>query len=141
MKLSSACLRITITASAVLSVLGHGALIDPRGPDHYRTPCGEKCAEFVADSYPKGTDERSLAFSGYNSHWFTTGTAPGCNATVSTALYYDYVNRTIILASIQHELFHHCRLITWTCSTFSFYFPFSLCRVKIQTESGRSAKN
>merc|ERR1740133_1173 len=68
-------------ASAVLSVLGHGALIDPRGPDHYRTPCGEKCAEFAADSFPKGTDERALAFTGYNSHWFTTGTAPGCNAT------------------------------------------------------------
>ena len=100
MKLSSACLRITITSSAVLSVLGHGALIDPRGPDHYRTPCGERCAEFAADSFPKGTDERALAFAGYNSHWFTTGTAPGCNATVSMALCYDYVNRTIILAKI-----------------------------------------
>ena len=130
MKLSSACLRITITSSAVLSVLGHATLIDPAGPKRMLFPCRDKCAEIQTDP-----------FNQYNAHWFTTGTAPGCNATVSTALYYDYVNRQIILASIQHELFHHCRLITWTCSTFSFYFPFSLCRVKIQTESGRSAKN
>ena len=130
MKLSTACLRITTTSSAVLSVLGHGTLLYPGPLEPIITPCRDRCAEI-----------QTIPFYQYNAHWFTTGTAPGCNATVSTALYYDYVNRTIILASIQHELFHHCRLITWTCSTFSFHFPSSLCRVKIQTESGRSAKN
>ena len=86
MKLSSACLRITITSSAVLSVLGHGTLIDPASLEQIATPCRGECAE--------NTDNPYLA------NWFTTGTAPGCNATVSTALCYNYVNRTIILAKM-----------------------------------------
>ncbi|OEU08226.1 Fasciclin-domain-containing protein [Fragilariopsis cylindrus CCMP1102] len=81
MKLSSACLRITITSSVVLSVLGHATLIDPAPPKRILTPCGDSCAEFVADYEPKGTPKSHLAFLGYNAHWFTTGTAPGCNAT------------------------------------------------------------
>ena len=100
MKLSSACLRITITSSAVLSVLGHATLIDPAPPKRILTPCGDSCAEFVADYEPKGTPKSHLAFLGYNAHWFTTGTAPGCKATVRTALCYDYVNRTLILANM-----------------------------------------
>ena len=145
MKLSSACLRITITSSAVLSVLGHATLIDPEGMERMLTPCRDECAENLSNGYDKYynvTSNAQLAFLGYNAHWFTTGTAPGCKATVSTALCYDYVNRAIILANIIHELFRHYKLITWPCSTFSFYLPFSLCRVKIQMDSGGgSAKN
>ena len=144
MKLSSACLRITITSSAVLSVLGHATLIDPEGMERMLTPCRDECAENLSNGYDKYynvTSNAQLAFLGYNAHWFTTGTAPGCKATVSTALCYDHVNRAIILANIIHELFRHYKLITWPCSTFSFYLPFSLYRVKIQTESGGSAKN
>ncbi|OEU07132.1 Fasciclin-domain-containing protein [Fragilariopsis cylindrus CCMP1102] len=70
MKLSSACLRIAITSSAVLSVLGHGSLIYPASLELIATPCRGECAETV-----------TAAFDGYNAHWFTTGTAPGCNAT------------------------------------------------------------
>ena len=106
MKLSSACLRITITSSAVLSVLGHATLIDPEPPKRILTPCRDKCAEFVADDLDKYYNDTflgynaKLAFFGYNAHWFTTGTAPGCKATVGTPLCYDYVNRTIILVNM-----------------------------------------
>ena len=89
MKLSSACLRITITSSTVLSVLGHATLIDPEPPKRILTPCRDKCAEIQTDP-----------FNQYNAHWFTTGTAPGCKATVRTPLCYDYVNRTIILVNM-----------------------------------------
>ena len=140
MKLSSACLHITITSSVVLSVVGHATLIDPAPLDSMLAPCRDRCAEFVSSEFAEFPKPQQ-AFNGYNAHWFTTGTAPGCKATVSTALCYDHVNRAIILANAIHELLSHCKLITWPCSTFSFYLPFSLCRVKIQTESGGSAKN
>ncbi|OEU12076.1 hypothetical protein FRACYDRAFT_244311 [Fragilariopsis cylindrus CCMP1102] len=84
MKLSSACLRITITSSAVLSVLGHATLIDPEGMERMLTPCRDECAENLSNGYDKYynvTSNAQLAFLGYNAHWFTTGTAPGCKAT------------------------------------------------------------
>jgi hypothetical protein len=78
MKFSNACLlRITITSSVVLSVLGHGKLVDPLGPEPMMNPCRGECAVNTLNPY--------------NYNWFTTGTAPGCTATVSD-------NSTIILA-------------------------------------------
>jgi len=68
MKFSNACLlRITITSSVVLSVLGHGRLVDPEGTEKMTTPCSGECAVNAVDIY--------------NVNWFTTGTAPGCTAT------------------------------------------------------------
>ena len=87
MKFSNACLlRIAITSSVVLSVLGHARLVDPEGPKRMINPCSGECAVDGVDPY--------------NVNWFTTGTAPGCKATVRTPLCYDYVNRTIILVNM-----------------------------------------
>ena len=87
MKFSNACLlRITITSSVVLSVLGHGKLVDPLGSEPMMNPCRGECAVNTLNPY--------------NFNWFTTGTAPGCKATVRTPLCYDYVNRTIILVNM-----------------------------------------
>ncbi|OEU19101.1 hypothetical protein FRACYDRAFT_237394 [Fragilariopsis cylindrus CCMP1102] len=73
MKFSNACLlRITITSSVVLSVLGHGRLVYPEGPERMTTPCHGECVV--------GNLVDSNVVDPYNFNWFTSGTAPGCTA-------------------------------------------------------------
>jgi len=69
MEFIHACLfRITITSSVVLSVLGHGRLVYPEGPEPMTNPCRGECVVSAEDMK-------------FDFHWFTTGTAPGCKAT------------------------------------------------------------
>ena len=105
MKFSNACLlRITITSSVVLSVLGHGRLVDPEGTEKMTTPCGGECAVNAVDIY--------------NVNWFTTGTAPGCTATVSDS-------STIILADTFTFLLLSTHLIDLFNYLHSIYLSYS----------------
>ena len=105
MKFSNACLlRITITSSVVLSVLGHGRLVDPEGTEKMTTPCGGECAVNAVDIY--------------NVNWFTTGTAPGCTATVSDS-------STIILADTFTFLLLSNHLIDLFNYLLSIYLSYS----------------
>ena len=105
MKFSNACLlRITITSSVVLSVLGHGRLVDPEGTEKMTNPCSGECLVNAADIY--------------NVNWFTTGTAPGCTATVSDS-------STIILADTFTFLLLSNHLIDLFDYLLSIYLSYS----------------
>ena len=105
MKFSNACLlQITITSSVVLSVLGHGRLVYPEGTEKMTNPCSGDCLVNAADIY--------------NVNWFTTGTAPGCTATVSDS-------STIILADTFTFLLLSTHLIDLFNYLHSIYLSYS----------------